>query len=338
MSILVTGGSGLLGHALACRLAKQSESVRVLLRSPNQAELFDGTAVQCMHGSLEDVQSLREAVQGVTEIYHCAATSTDWAPWDVYYSGNVTGVANLLEVAQEQPTLQRFLHVSSTDVYGYPHTVCDEETPMSDAGLPYNRTKIAGENLVWAASDDGLPVTVIRPATIYGPRDQDFVVGIYEHLGKGDMPLIAGGKSRPGLLYLSNAVDALIAAARSDNTRAKAYNLRDETDETWLDYLNAFADKAGLKRTRLKLPFTFAYGMGWTCERFNQLFRIKSTPLLTRHSVLLMSRDAGFPVDRAKADFGFKSQVSFDEGVARSVEWVAADQRALPGVTETISR
>ncbi len=336
MTILVTGASGLLGHALAHHLAGETAPVRVLLRKPDQAELFRGTSIECVQGSLEDVESLRRAAEGVEEIYHCAATSTDWAPWDVYYSGNVSGVANLLDVAGEQPSLERFLHVSSTDVYGYPKTVCDEDAPMVDAGLPYNQSKIEGEKLVWAASNEGLPVTVIRPATIYGPRDQDFGSDVYFHLKKGDMPLIAGGKSAPGLLFISNAVDALIAAARSDKTIGKAYNLRDETAETWRDYLDAFADKAGEKRTTLRLPFAFAYSMGWTCEQINRLRGIASKPLLTRHSVLLMSRNAAFPIDRAKADFVFRSRVSFDEGVAKSVAWALAEHEAMTSDSEPL--
>jgi nucleoside-diphosphate-sugar epimerase len=326
MSILVTGASGLLGYALAKRLAEDGSAVRVLLRKPDQAELFRGMPVESVQGALEDVASLKRAVDGVEEIYHCAATSTDWAPWDVYYAGNVAGVANLLGVAKEQPSLKRFLHVSSTDVYGYPKTVCDEDGPLVDAGLPYNRSKVLGEKLVWAASREGLPVTVIRPATIYGPRDTDFGSDVYFHLKKGDMPLIAGGQSAPGLLFIENAVDGLIAAARSDNTIGKAYNLRDETAESWQEYFDAFADKAGEKRTTLRLPFFFAYAMGWTCEQLNRIRGITSKPLLTRHSVLLMSRDAAFPIDRAKWDFGFKSRITFDQGVAAVVDWVKTEE------------
>ena len=63
-------------------------------------------------------------------------------------------------------------------MYGYPRVPCDESAPMrQDVGLPYNRTKIQGEEAVWRAHrEHGLPVTVVRPATIYGPRGKDFVV------------------------------------------------------------------------------------------------------------------------------------------------------------------
>lgn len=343
MTVLVTGASGLLGHALAHRLAGEGDNVRVLLRKPEtQAQLFDGTSIDCVAGSLEDIHSLREAVDGVEEIYHCAATSTDWAKWETFYSGNVTGVENLLSVARELAGLRRFLHVSSTDVYGYPRNVdnVDEDSPLVETSLPYNRSKVMGEQLAWTEARRGMPVTVVRPATIYGPRDKDFVVEIYEQLKQGpwQMPLIAGGNSPPGLLYIDNAVDGIIAAARSDNSIGKAYNLRDETAETWRDFLNGMSDKGGFARTKLRLPFWFAYAMGSTLETAYQMFGWwNAKPLLTRHTVYLMTRNAAFPIDRAKQDFGFASRVSFDEAITECVAWMQSKNTAKRGLA-TVGR
>lgn len=340
MTALVTGASGLLGHAIAHRLASEGEDVRVLLRRPNeQAQLFDGTSIEWVEGSLEDIESLRRAVQGVEEIYHCAAMSTDWATWDAYYSSNVAGVENLVSAAKEVAGLRRFLHVSSTDVYGYPQKVCGEASPMTATSIPYNKTKILGERVVWSASKAGLPVTVVRPASIYGPRDSDFVIEIYQQLEQGQkqMPLIAGGLSTGGWLYIDNAVDAMISATRSKNTVGKVYNLRDETPETWRDFLHAIADEAGFPRTELHLSLWFANAMARTLEIVHRGLRLKAKPLLTRHTVLLMTRNAAFPIERAKRDFGFKSRVSFAEGIAASVAWMKSQQTEKRGLA-TVSR
>lgn len=327
MNVLVTGASGLLGHALALRLTQDGDNVRVLLRDPEkQLPLFGDTAVEWVKGSLQDKERLFDAVKGVDEVYHCAATSTDWAPWKQFVAGNVDGVRNLLEVVKEHCNLRRFLHVSSTDVYGYPKSPCSEDVAMKDAGLPYNMTKIAGEKLVRAAGVEGLPITIVRPATIYGPRDHDFVTEVFQQLKQNNMPLIGGGRSSPGLLFINNAVDGLIAAARSPNTIGKVYNLRDESAETWEEYLHEFADQAELPRTKLRLPLWFAWSMACSLEVVHKLLGWKARPLLTRHTVYLMTRDAAFPIDRARKDFGFRSKVSFQEAVARSVDWVRSQQ------------
>ena len=63
-------------------------------------------------------------------------------------------------------------------MYGYPQRPGDERAPMVDVGLPYNGTKIQGETAVWGYAEEGVPVTVVRPATIYGPRGKDFTIEI----------------------------------------------------------------------------------------------------------------------------------------------------------------
>ena len=140
----------------------------------------------------------------------------------------MTGTQNLLDAAVRAGTVERFLHVSTTDVYGYPQAPCDENAPMHDAGLPYNRTKIQGEEAVWRAHrEHGLPVTVVRPATIYGPRGKDFVVEIAKLLRQRVMVLIDGGRARGGFTYVDNVAEAMMQAALSPGSAgARIQHLR----------------------------------------------------------------------------------------------------------------
>src|SRR5437879_5045177 len=174
MAVLVTGASGFLGGRLAQVLAARGETVRILARATSDLHHLAYLPIEIVQGDLAATASLAAAVRGVTHIYHCAACSTDWAADDVFYAASVAGVRNLLDAAVHVSSLQRLLHVSTTDVYGYPVEPCDESYPLTDVGLPYNRTKCQGEKCVWQASRRGLPVTVVRPATIYGPRSKDF--------------------------------------------------------------------------------------------------------------------------------------------------------------------
>jgi nucleoside-diphosphate-sugar epimerase len=192
------------GGRLAQVLVARGETVRILARPGSDTRHLAGLPIEIVQGDLAATASLAAAVKGVTHIYHCAACSTDWAPWDVFYAANVAGVRNLLDAAQRVSTLQRFLHVSTTDVYGYPAVPCDESHPLTDVGLPYNRTKCQGEECVWEASRRGLPVTVVRPATIYGPRSKDFVIEIAKLIRQGTMAVVDGGAPR-WLCYVGNA-------------------------------------------------------------------------------------------------------------------------------------
>lgn len=319
---LVTGASGFVGGALTRRLARRGERVRVLARPTSRLDHLAGLDVEVALGSLEDAASLEAAFRGVRTAYHCAGLSTDWAPWQAFYGVNVAGVRRLLRAAERTPTLRRLLHVSTTDVYGYRRQAGDETMPIRDVGLGYNRSKGLGEAVVWAHHQrTGLPVTVVRPGSIYGPRSKDFVFAFARLLQRGQMVLVDEGRAPAGLLYIDNAVDAIVAAAEAEAAVGGVYALRDEAPITWRTYTDALADALGVPRVRVSLSEPAALGAAWAAEQAHRALRRGGRPLLTRHSMLLLSRPQGFPLYRAQADLGFQSRVPFEEGVARAAAW-----------------
>jgi nucleoside-diphosphate-sugar epimerase len=316
-----------LGGALTQVLLREGQAVRILARRTSQLQEFAGRPVEIRFGSLEDKASLVAACQDIDLIYHCAALASDWAPWEQFYRANVLGVENLLEAARTSANLQRFVHVSTTDVYGYPVEVVDETYPITDAGLPYNRSKGLGEKKVWEFSGaTGLPVTVIRPATVYGPRSLSIVAEIAAVLRKKQMALIDGGRVAAGLLYIDNAVDGILQASRSSQTIGQAYNLRDEGDETWRQFVNALATGMGARQPWLNLPATPALGLAQLCEVIYRVLGIRHRPLLTRHAVYLLCRTQGYSIKKAQQAFGFRSKVGFAEGMARTLGWLASPE------------
>jgi nucleoside-diphosphate-sugar epimerase len=326
---LVTGASGFLGGRLAELLVEDGVPVRILARASSDLRHLSQLPIQIVRGDLNDTAALAEAVRDVRVIYHCAAASTDWAADTTYYDANVTGTQRLLEAALSVPGLERFVHVSTTDVYGYPHAVCDETAPTRDVGLPYNRTKILGEQAALRAHrEQGLPVTVVRPATIYGPRGKDFVTEIAKLLRDGWMMLVDGGRQRGGFTYVDNVATAMMQAAVSTATVGRVYNLSDGTNATWRDYTHGLADVLGYRRPRIVLPFSAAMALGRAMEMPYALLKLRSRPLLTRHAVHLLGRDQEFPATRAREEFGFAPGVSLAEGIARSAEWVRGVLRA----------
>jgi nucleoside-diphosphate-sugar epimerase len=329
--VLVTGASGFLGGRLTEMLAERGESVRILARTTSDLRHLSHLQIQIVRGDLDDAAALAEAMRGVRVVYHCAACSTDWAAPSTYLRANVAGTQNLLDAAVRAGTVERFLHVSTTDVYGYPRVPCDESAPMRNVGLPYNRTKIQGEDEVWKAHrEQGLPVTVVRPATIYGPRGKDFVVEIANMLRQRMMLLIDGGRARGGFTYVDNVAAAMMDAAASSKAVGRAYNISDGTGVTWRDYTCALADALGYRRPRFSLPFPIAMALGASMEVPFGLLKLDGRPLLTRHAVYLLARDQEYPAARAREDFGFAPQVSFAEGMARSAEWVRSRDSRVP--------
>lgn len=326
MPVLVTGASGFLGGRITELLTSRGEDVTILARPHSDLRHLDTSQLRIVRGDLANHDALRTAVDGATHIIHSAACSTDWAPRRTYLQGNVEATQNLLRAAERSATLERFVHISTTDVYGYPTVPCSEEQPVRDAGLPYNQTKIAAEEAVWSAERQGLPVTVLRPATIYGPRGRDFTQEVGTLLRQRMMALIDGGRATGGFTYVDNVAEAALAASHSPHTVGRAYNIADGTGASWRDYLALFARELRVPPPWLKLRLGGAIRLAGAFEDLHRLLHLPGRPLLTRHAVLLLGRDQEFPTDRARTDFGFAPRIMLEEGVRRSVRWLKDPQ------------
>lgn len=328
--VLVAGASGFIGGHLVRHLTDRGYRVRALVRRRSDHSALSGLPIELAVGSLDDPESLRRATEGVRYVYNCTGKSADWGPWEEFRSVNVDGCVNLVNAAAYAGTVERFLHLSTTDVYGYPVIPCDESTEPRDIGLPYNRSKVMGERAVRnAAARAGVPLTIVRPVSVYGPRSKDFVIEIANLLLKKQMVYISSGRIPAGLLYVGNAADAMIAACTSPDTVGRTYNLRDPELTTWREYIEALAQGIGAKAPSMNLPGPLATGVATVSEKIYGALRISARPVLTRHAVRLLDRDQSYPIDRAREDFGFKSEISFEEGMRLTLDWLDSAEGRL---------
>jgi nucleoside-diphosphate-sugar epimerase len=322
MKNLVTGGSGFLGSHLVEALLARGENVRALVRPTSQTALLERLGVELAHGDLGDAQSLRAAVQGVERVYHCAALAADWGTWAQFRAANVDGVRNLLDAAVEHG-VTKFIHVSTSDVYGHPDRPVDESAPFRLRGWPYGDTKIVGEELVWAYHrQHGLPVTVVRPVNVYGPRSTSFVLEIVDLLKSGDMVHVGSGRKSAGLGYVTNVVDVILRAADGEHSVGQAYNASDGSHVTWRQYVDRLAQIVGVPSPRLVIPHRLAYLAGWAMEKVYGALRVESRPLLTRMTAELFSTDQGFSIEKARRELGYEPDVAQDEGMRLVEDWL----------------
>jgi nucleoside-diphosphate-sugar epimerase len=319
---LVTGGSGFLGSHLVEALVARGARVRALVRLTSRVDHLQELGVELVRGDLEDVQSLQAAVRGVERVYHCAALAADWGSWEAFRAANVTGVRNLLEAALAVG-VSKFIHVSTSDVYGHPDAPVDETAPYRLRGWPYGDTKIEGERLVWDYHrEHGLPVTVVRPVNVYGPRSSSFVMEIVDLLKSGSMIHLGGSHNPAGLTYASNVVDVMLRAGDSAVSVGQAYNASDGSHVTWRQYVDRLAEIVGVPSPRIVVPYRLAYFVGWAMEKVYGALRIQTRPLLTRMVVEVFGTDQGFSIEKARRDLGYEPRVDFDKGMRLVEAWL----------------
>jgi oxidoreductase len=328
----VTGATGFIGGHLTKRLVQEGHRVRCLVRESSDTSALEALDVELARGDLTDGASLTRAAQGCGSVLHCAALVSDWATVEEIEQVNVAGTRNVL-AASRAATVERFVHVSTTDVYGHPGHPWVEETHVQ-AGFSnwYAETKRAAEAEVRRAEQGGLNVVILRPATVYGPGSEDVVGDIARAIHARQMVLVGGGRAVAGLLYVDNLVDAVVLALHSDAAVGEAFNLTDGLDITWRQFLGDLAAGLGYPAPRWSLPYEVALGIGFALERGYRLLRrvtgLKTRPLLSRQAVHVLGRAQDFSNRKARETLGWQPQVSYQEGLAATIEWLREEYLA----------
>jgi nucleoside-diphosphate-sugar epimerase len=322
MRNLVTGSTGFIGSHLVEALLLRGEQVEALARPTSNVHHLRELGAEVRVCTLEDQATLVAASSGVDRIWHCAALVDDWGPPDTFVQANVEGTRNILAAATRAKA-SRFIYLSTSDVYGFPGRATLETEKPAPRGLPYVDTKIEGESLVWNHSKAvGLPVTVLRPGTVYGPRSRALVLPIVQALIGRKGYLIDHGKHLAGLCYVGNLVDALLLAGDSTAALGQAYNITDGSQVTWADFINALADAIQMPHPVRNYSHWQAYTMASLWESYFSLLGRNDRPRITKLAVELMGTEQDFPIDKARSQLGYRPRVSFADGIKATVDWL----------------
>jgi nucleoside-diphosphate-sugar epimerase len=324
---LITGATGLLGSHIVEKLCQAGQPVRAIVRQGSDWVLPDSCKVEKVPGDITDLQSLRQAMKGVSTVYHAAAQVGDWGPWSRFVAVTIQGTENMIQAAKEAG-VQRFLHVSSISSYGHPDgegLVLDESAPLGvnlHKWSYYSRAKVEAEKLVRAAHERGeLAVTVVKPSWLYGPRDRASMPRLIRAIRAGKGKLVGDGKNRLNLTHAANEAEGCILAATSPNAVGQTYNLSNDGVITQEEYFNKIASCIGAKPVTRKVPYKVAYGAAFMMELAGHALKSPKPPLVTRYAVWLMGRRCFFSSEKARRELGWQPTVPYDQGIEASVRW-----------------
>ncbi|HXY69615.1 MAG TPA: NAD(P)-dependent oxidoreductase [Gemmatimonadales bacterium] len=222
MNALVTGATGFVGSHLAATLAGRGDRVVCLARRPEQAAFLAALGARAAPGSLEDLESLKAALQGVDTVFHVAGLTAAGSEAE-FLSVNEGGTARLVEaVRSAAPALARFVHVSSIAAVGPTArgTRLSEDSPCRPL-TAYGRSKLAGEAVVRAA---GVPWTIVRPPVVYGPRDRE-LLRLFRIARYGVAPVFGWGGQELSLVFVADLAEGIARAGREPATVGETYHL-----------------------------------------------------------------------------------------------------------------
>lgn len=324
---LVTGATGFIGGRLAERLVQEGYTVRCLVRASSDTSLLDDLDVQMTVGDLTQASSLARAVEGCDYVFHCGAVVSDWATTEDITSTNVEGTRNMLE-ASVGASVQRFIHFSTTDVYGYPGGVAiDEAYAATRFRNWYAQTKLDAEAEVRRIERlNALSVVILRPATVYGPGSADVIGEIARALQGDHMLLVDGGRAVAGLCYVDNLMDAAILALRHEAAPGLTFNVTDGLDITWKELTDGLAEGLGCSKVRWSLPYWMATIIGFSLEHAYRVL-LKTTglttpPLLSRQAVQVLGNNQDFSNRRAREMLGWEPRVDYSAGLQATLAWL----------------
>jgi nucleoside-diphosphate-sugar epimerase len=214
MKYLVTGGSGFLGINLIRFLHARGHQIRSL-------DLVDfdypdmNNKIEAVRGDIRDCEIVNKAVEGVDIVVHCAAALPLYTPEEIF-STDIDGTRNMLE-ATEKFKVERFIHISSTAVYGIPdHHPLYEYDKLDGVG-PYGKAKIQAEEECLKFRQKGMCIPIVRPKSFIGPER----LGVFDLLfdwakdGHG-FPMIGNGKNRYQLLDVEDLCQAIYLCCTLD--------------------------------------------------------------------------------------------------------------------------
>jgi len=300
---LVTGATGFVGSHLVDVLLEKGWRVAAVVRKTSNLRWIEGKPV-------ERVDPATSPLPDCDVLFHVAGTIRA-DTYDEYLAGNRDLAVRVYEAARTK----RFIHISSLAVAG-PGENVDETTPCTPISL-YGRSKREGEEAVWERRGR-IPVTVIRPPVVYGPRDFG-LFDLYLTVSKGLKPEI-GGPKRISIVHVRDLVEGIVRAAEAPAGANEVFYLANEATVEISQVMGIVERSLGKRALKVGIPDRVVRFLGAVVEDAASLVGKRS--MFGRDKALEMTQKAWCcsPAKAARL-LDWRARVPLDQGMKETVTW-----------------
>lgn len=332
MNIYITGISGFLSINL----------VRYLLEKGythiSGIDLVDFTyperdRITFYQGDIRDREAVRRSMAGAEIVIHTAAALPLYPPEEIYTT-DVVGTRILLEEAHAIG-VKRFIHISSTAVYGVPdHHPLYEDDPLIGVG-PYGKAKIEAEDVCLEYRQKGMCVPILRPKSFIGPERLGVFAIFYEWASEGkNFPMIGSGNNRYQLLDVEDLCEAIHTCMTLDAEKVNdTFNIGAAEFSTMRQDYQAVLDEAGFGKRIIPFP------AGPVILALKILEALNLSPLYP-WIYETASKDSFVSIEKAQRVLNFQPKYSNRDALLRNYRWYLANKDALAqsgeGVTHRV--
>ncbi|EKV03211.1 nucleoside-diphosphate-sugar epimerase [Leptolyngbya sp. PCC 7375] len=317
---LVTGATGFTGSNLVKKLLQQGVEVVAIARKTSNLKPFEGLSIKWFQGNVFDPDLVTAAAQNVNYIFHMVTPFREAKSPDIgYHNVHVLSTQLLAKAALEQPDFRRFVHVSTIGVHGHvDEPPGDENCPLKPGDI-YQETKLEGE--IWIrdfGQQSGLPVTVVRPAGIYGPGEKR-LLKIYKMVMQGWVPAIGNGGNLLHFVHVDDLTNFFIHAATHPQAMGEVFICGSQQAITFRDMVGLIGNYYRVSTRFISLPASPLFALADLCELIFRPLGIE--PPIYRRRLAFYTKDRSFNTSKMQTLLNFAPSHQDKDGLIELAQW-----------------